>query len=73
MSDTLPDTPVLGRRYCPTCEPEADPTREILSTAYCTTHEPGCRGADDPPASWYRSGSAEAEGADCAMVARLIR
>ena len=74
MSDWLPDTPCLGRYYCPGCEPEADPTREILDVRHCERHNPVRDGADDEivVAAAYLSGSAEAGGEDnarfCAMI-----
>ena len=35
------DTPDLSRRYCPLCEPDADPTREILQVkGYWMTRGP---------------------------------
>ena len=32
------DTPVLGRTVCLQCEPELDPTAEILDHMPCATH-----------------------------------
>ena len=37
--DYLPDSPYLARHCCPTCEPDADPTRAILELRYCPAHE----------------------------------
>lgn len=72
---TLPDSPDLGRRYCPACEPEADPTREILVTRYCAAHEPRTASPDDVrvSASWLPHGHGEAEGADCRRMAEALR
>lgn len=71
----LADTPRLGILYCPACEPERDPTREILETFWCAQHTPDQTGADDSVTGTGRglSGTAEAEGAVCAAMARLIR
>ena len=35
MTDYTRDTPSLGRTYCPGCEPETDPTSEILDVRWC--------------------------------------
>jgi hypothetical protein len=35
------ETPNLGRPWCPACEPERDPTREILHVDLCGHHRPG--------------------------------
>src|SRR5256886_15947584 len=61
----LPDTPCVARAYCPGCEPDADPSQEILDVRWCESHSPARDGADDEvvTASAYLSGSAEAGGA----------
>ena len=67
MTDYLPDTPSVARAYCPGCEPDADPSREILDVRWCESHCPARDGADDAPAvvaAAYLSGSAEAGGDD---------
>src|SRR2546430_5888909 len=60
----LPDTPCVARAYCPGCEPDADPSQEILDVRWCESHSPARDGADDEvvTASAYLSGSAEAGG-----------
>lgn len=40
MTHYIPDSPRLGRSWCPGCDPNLDPTREILETSYCPTHKP---------------------------------
>jgi hypothetical protein len=35
------------RRYCPGCQPQADPIREILVQHWCEAHAPTLNGADD--------------------------
>lgn len=64
MTDTLRDTPVVGRAYCPGCEPEADPTLEILDVRWCEAHAPVNTGADDGlvTAAAHLLGSVEAGG-----------
>ena len=65
MSDHLPDTPSLARRYCPGCEPLADITTEILETTWCNAHAPSFIGQLDhvqPSYQSFLSGNAEAEG-----------
>ena len=66
MTDYLPDTPSLARTYCPGCEPEVDPTSEILDVRWCESHSPLSDGFDDAvvSATAYLSGSAEAGGED---------
>lgn len=74
MSDWLPDTPAVGRAYCPGCEPGADPSREILDVRWCESHYPPRDGADDEivVAAAYLSGSAEAGGEDNARFCEMI-
>jgi hypothetical protein len=50
VSDWLGDTPDLSRAYCPACEPEADPLREILTTRWCMEHYPVTTGTADEAA-----------------------
>ena len=66
MTDYLPETPVVARCYCPGCEPDADPTLEILDVRWCDTHCPGRDGSDDAAvvSSAYLSGSGEVGGDD---------
>ena len=66
VTDYLPDTPCVARAYCPGCEPDADPSDEILDVRWCESHSPARDGADDEVviASAYISGSAEAGGDD---------
>ena len=66
MTDFLPDTPSVARCYCPSCEPDADPTLEILDVRWCELHTPARDGADDEAvtAAAFLSGSAEAGGDD---------
>lgn len=74
MSDWLPDTPALGRSYCPGCEPESDPCREILDVRWCERHEPGRAGQDDDivTSAAYLSGSGECGGEDNARFCAII-
>ena len=66
MTDYTRDTPALGRTYCPGCEPETDPTLEILDVRWCDTHALQHGGADDSlvSATAYLLGSVEAGGDD---------
>lgn len=77
MTDYLPDSPVVGRAWCPGCEPGADASAEILDVQYCYAHPPAREGAADadvPIADVYLSGSTEAGGdsnrAWCALFHR---
>jgi hypothetical protein len=77
LSDYAPDTPYLGERYCPQCEPNRDPTREILEPVPCSEHAAMPGTADDIViASHYLSGSAESGGDEnrrwCDIVHRGI-
>src|SRR5437868_1720012 len=65
MTDYTRDTPALGRTYCPGCEPETDPTLEILDVRWCDAHALQHGGADDSlvSATAYLLGSVEAGGA----------
>lgn len=75
MTDHLADTPVLGRSWCPACEPERDPTREILDTRYCDAHRPATAGDDDARVAdtGYISGTGDTTGEACRAAQRLIR
>jgi hypothetical protein len=66
VTDFIPDTPSCARPYCPGCEPDADPSLEILDVRWCESHCPPRDGADDETvtAAAYLSGSAEAGGDD---------
>lgn len=43
----IPETPMMSRPWCPVCEPEADPTMEILETHRCGLHQLDFTGYDD--------------------------
>ena len=66
VTDHLQDSPCVARAYCPGCEPDADPSQEILDVRWCESHLPARDGADDEvvTTSAYLSGSAEAGGDD---------
>jgi len=76
VTDFLPDTPAVARPYCPDCEPDADPCREILDVRWCAAHAPAWSGVDDSAvrAEAFLSGSTEAGGDAnrrwCALVHR---
>lgn len=73
------ETKSLARLYCPGCEPDADPSREILETRWCGDHIPRENGVDDASvvASAWLSGSTEAGGDDnrrwCELLSRKKR
>jgi hypothetical protein len=76
VSDYIPETPYMGRQWCPVCEPERDPSREILDTRWCGRHEPSREGtADDgvPKSEGYMSGAHEAGGDSNAAACALVR
>ncbi|HEV8639939.1 MAG TPA: hypothetical protein VGV13_02455 [Methylomirabilota bacterium] len=64
MTEFIADAPVVARSYCPGCEPDADPTREILDVRWCDAHAPTRDGCDDTAVTSdaFLSGSAEAGG-----------
>jgi len=66
VTEYLRDSPAVARSYCPVCEPDADPTREILDVHWCVAHAPVWSGADDGAVTVgaIPSGSAEAGGED---------
>lgn len=74
MSDILPDSPAIARPYCPTCEPDADPCKEILDVRWCDAHSPNRSGLDDETISpgVMPSGSAEAGGDDNAKWCGIV-
>lgn len=79
VTEYIAETSYVARRYCPGCEPDADPIREILDVRWCDGHAPDRGGLDDPAVRTdaILSGSAEAEGADnrqwCEMIHRGAR
>jgi hypothetical protein len=74
VTDFLPDTPTVARPYCPECEPEADPCREILDVRWCAAHTPAWNGAEDAAvrAEAFLSGSTEAGGDDNRRWCQLV-
>ena len=40
LTDFLPDTAYVARAYCPGCEPDADPSLDILDVRWCESHSP---------------------------------
>jgi hypothetical protein len=66
VRDYFSETPHVARAYCPGCDPDADPSQEILDVCWCESHAPARDGADDElmTVSAYLSGSAEAGGDD---------
>jgi hypothetical protein len=63
--------------YCPACEPERDPMREILAVRWCFLHpEPSVAGVDDDVVTTCRdvnTGGSEAHGGNCAAIQGLIQ
>ncbi|MBI2055125.1 MAG: hypothetical protein HYT39_03450 [Candidatus Sungbacteria bacterium] len=47
MREIIRGTPSVARKYCPACEPDADPSREILDVLWCEKHVPSRDGKDD--------------------------
>jgi hypothetical protein len=65
MTDVRSDAPPVARPYCPGCEPDADPIRDLLDVRWCDAHVPARDGPDDAAVATdrYLSGSDEAGGA----------
>jgi hypothetical protein len=73
----LPETPYMAKDWCPTCEPERDPTREILAVKYCWAHPPSLIGSADcsmaPPEDHAWSTPGEAGGQHSILFNDLLR
>lgn len=50
------DTVSLASTYCPSCDPNRDPLREILTVHWCDEHRPPSDGADDRRTTLGRRG-----------------
>ena len=75
MTDFIePRSSVVVRPYCPGCEPETDPMRELLELRWCPSHAPAWDGTDDilVAATSRAGGSAEAGGEDNRRWCELI-
>ncbi len=74
MSDYLPESGVVGEWWCPACEPDRDPVRELLNIRVCPEHHQTPEGADDARATGrgYLAGSAEIDGEQNRAWCRLI-
>lgn len=76
-SDVWPvDTPMLGTRYCPGCQPEVDPTREIAYADWCGDHHPSRDGRADAhavSALWMPPVNGDVVNETVAMIARCMR
>ena len=69
------DTPDLSRSYCPLCEPDADPTKEILQVKGCAIHPISLDGLDDQGARFQGEsigGQGEAGGMGNMVMCRLV-
>ena len=73
-TNSLPDTSPAPRSYCPGCEPDADPGREILDLHWCASHAPAYNGVDDPTVTGLEilSGSTEAGGDENRLWCQMI-
>ena len=78
MADNLPDSGSRGRRVCLGCEPEADPSVEILDTFWCYSHPQSDRGLEDAIAEQHLSDvrlplAAESDGETNRLYAEALR
>jgi len=71
------ETPNLAKEWCPSCEPERDPSREILQVHHCYMHDPGLLGSADamvtPPEHSAWSTPGEAGGDESRRINDLLR
>ena len=69
-----PRSSVVVRPYCPSCEPDTDPTRTLVELRWCPTHTPAWGGSDDllVTANALPGGSGEAGGEDNRRWCELI-
>lgn len=74
------ETPSLASPYCPGCDPNRDPLREILAVQWCVHHQPSFASPDDErttlgPSSLSSLSEAEAESNRvwCELMHRTLR
>ena len=69
-----PRSSVVVRPYCPSCEPDTDPTRDLVELRWCPAHAPAWGGSDDMlvTANALPGGSGEAGGEDNRRWCELI-
>ena len=76
-ADFLAETPDVSRPWCPGCEPERDPLKEVLVERRCRMHASEPQGLDDGGVTvrgiGFGTGVDGAEGTDCQAVADLVR
>ena len=76
----IAETPSMASSYCPGCDPNRDPFREILAVQWCVKHQPSFGGPDDERTTLGRGvlsalGEAEADSNRvwCDLVHRTLR
>jgi hypothetical protein len=69
-----PRSSIVVRPYCPSCEPDTDPTRDLVELRWCPAHAPAWGGSDDllVTANALPGGSGEAGGEDNRRWCELI-
>lgn len=74
--DVPPDTQNLSRDWCPGCEPDIDPSRDIVEVRHCALHPaPSRDGLDDAGAlvsSDHLSSTGEAGGTGNQALCDLV-
>ena len=75
MASEMPDSPMRSALWCPGCDLEADPTRDILQVHWCFRHAPSRDGLDDAHVTvdMIAGVNGEAEAVNCRAVQALIR
>lgn len=65
----MEDSGVVGREYCPACEPTTDPLAEVVTVRFCGEHELAYCGTEDGRVTVHNispgGGVDGADGGDC--------
>lgn len=77
MSDPTYNTEIIVRKYCPDCEPNADPLKkgDPLEVCWCEDHTPSRGGPDDinvTASSSFSTANTEAGGQNNRAMCNLI-
>jgi len=77
MSDSaIPDSPMVAQAWCPGCDADVDPSRDLVYTRWCDAHQPEVGGAEDRRVTTREGFSlhapAEADDATCRAFADAI-
>lgn len=77
MDNYVSETPNLATEWCPVCQPDKDPSREILQVRHCFMHDTALIGSADlmvsPPECSTWSAPGEAGGDENRRLNDLLR